>query len=129
MADKVLVILEKPIYLSFEPVDPHLFATAFGVADTPVEIGVLLRDSAVNYAVKDQDTRNVRIAGLDVLEVDVTPAKMIEFILRHGASVAASGDDLAARGIDPSDLVDGVKVIGREDLASLVEENDAVVVW
>jgi len=32
MAKKVLAIFEKPIYLCMEPVDPHLFATAFGAS-------------------------------------------------------------------------------------------------
>lgn len=129
MANKVLVILEKPIYLSFEPVDPHLFATAFGVADSPVEVNILLRDSAVNYAVQAQDARDVRVAGLALLEVDVTPSKLIQFVLQNGATVSTVGDDLASRGIDPAHLVDGVKVIGREAVVDLVEGHDAVVIW
>lgn len=129
MAKKVLAIFEKPIYLCMEPVDPHLFATAFGAVETPVEVDVLLRDSAVTYAVKRQALKEAKILGLDVQEFDTNPGKVVEFMMRNKAKVAVVKEDLAALGIDPSELVDGVEVMPRERTFDWVDQHDAYMVW
>ncbi|MFY9268803.1 MAG: DsrE family protein, partial [Candidatus Manganitrophaceae bacterium] len=114
MANKVLVIFEKPIYLSFEPVDPHLFATALGVSDTPVEINVLLRDSAVTYGVKNQKV-NVKVAGQDIMLHETAPDKVMTFMAEHGAKISAVAEDMKSRGINKEDLVQGIEVISEDD--------------
>ncbi|MBI3951418.1 MAG: DsrE family protein [Acidobacteria bacterium] len=129
MAKKVLAIFEKPIYLCMEPVDPHLFATAFGAVETPVEVDVLLRDSAVNYAVKRQALKDAKILGLDVQEFDTNPGKVVEFMMKNKAKVAVVKEDLEALGINPSDLVDGVEVMPRERTFDWVDQHDAYMVW
>lgn len=128
MAFNILVIFEKPIYLSFEPVDPHLFATALGVADTPVTITVLLKDSAVTYAVAGQEV-SARILGQDIVQKDTSPALLVSFMLSHGAEVKAVLEDLEARGIGASDLVPGVRVVPMSETVSAIQENDCVIVW
>ncbi|MCL4460455.1 MAG: DsrE family protein [Nitrospirae bacterium] len=128
MANHVLVIFEKPIYLSFEPVDPHLFATALGTADTPLEISVLLKDSGVNYAVSKQQV-SLKILGQEVQEADTTPARLLAFMMEHGARVRVVEEHLTARGLDPGDLIDGVERISEGKIARLVEEHDSVIVW
>lgn len=129
MAQKVLTIFEKPIYLSYEPVDPHLFATALGVADTPVEIHVLLREGAVTYAVTGQQLTEARVMGQEVMVHDTSPAQVMEFMLAHGARIYVIEEDLAERGVSVEDLVRGVTPIPRREAARLVQEHDAVMVW
>ncbi len=128
MASKVLVILEKPIYLSFEPVDPHVFATALGVSDTPVEVNVLLRDSAVTYGVKYQRV-SAKIMGQDVMLHDSSPDKVMTFMIEHGAQVKAVSEDMAARGILKEDLIPGIDVVSEGESIQLLEEHDNVLVW
>jgi sulfur transfer complex TusBCD TusB component (DsrH family) len=129
MAEKVLTIFEKPIYLSYEPVDPHLFATALGVADTPVEANILLRDAAITYAVTGQNCTGAKVAGLDVMAEDTSPAKLIEFMLSHGSKIYAVEEDMKARGISADQLVRGVKSIKESETVNLIEEHEAVLVW
>lgn len=129
MSNKVLAIFEKPIYLCMEPVDPHLFAAAFGAVESPVEVDVLLRDSAVTYAVKRQELKGAKILGVDIQEFDTNPGKVIEFMIRNKSTVAVVKEDLEAHGIDPKDLVSGVKVIPRADTVGWVEEHDQFMVW
>ena len=129
MAQKVLTIFEKPIYLSYEPVDPHLFATALGVADTPVEINILLREGAVTYAVTGQQLTGARVMGQEVMAHDTSPAQVMEFMLAHGARIYAIEEDLAERGVSVEDLVRGITPIPRREVARLVQEHDAVLVW
>lgn len=128
MADKVLVIFEKPIYLSFEPMDPHLFATALGVVDTPVTISVLLRDSAVTYAVAGQSV-SARILGQEITETDTSPAKILSFMLEHGARVHLVREHMKERGISEDELVGGVHLVDEKETLDLIEEHDGVIVW
>ena len=129
MADKVLIIFEKPIYLSFEPCDPHLFASAFGAIETPARVSILLREAAVTYAVKDQDPGDVRLMGLEVVEADTSPAKVLDFIMQNGAPVSVVKEDLEARGISQGDLLEQVRVIPEAQVADLVESHEGVMVW
>lgn len=128
MANKVLVVFEKPIYLSFEPVDPHVFATALGVSDTPVEVNVLLRDSAVTYGVKNQQV-NVKIVGQDVMLHETSPDRVMTYMIEHGAKIRAVSEDMKARGIGKEDLIQGIDVISEDDSVRLFEEHDSVLVW
>ncbi len=128
MAEKVLAVFEKPIYFSFEPVDPHLFAVGLGVADTPVQVDVLLRDAAVTYAVQGQQMKGVRLVGLELQEYDTQPARLVEFMAEHGARIFAVEEDLRARGIEKSDLVKGVEVVKEEETARIIAEHDSVMV-
>ncbi len=128
MANKVLAIFEKPIYHSFEPVDPHLFAVGLGVADTPVEINVLLRDSAVTYAAKNQVLTGPKIVGLDLQEFDTSPGKLVEFLVQNGAKVHVVEEDMKSRGLKSNDLVHGVAVISEENSIGLIDEHEAVMV-
>ncbi len=128
MANKVLVVFEKPIYLSFEPVDPHVFATALGVSDTPVEINVLLRDSGVTYGVKGQ-TVNVKILGQDVMLHDTSPDRVMTYMMEHGAKVHAVSEDMKQRGIGAEDLVPGISVVAEDDAIRLFEQHDNAIFW
>lgn len=128
MANKVLAIFEKVIYHSFEPVDPHLFAVGLGIADTPVEINVLLRDSGVTYAAKNQILKGPKIAGMDIQDFDTSPGKLIEFMIQNGATVNVIEEDMKKQGFTPSDLVNGVTIIGAEDAVDLFDEHDAFMV-
>jgi len=128
MANKVLVIFEKPIYLSFEPVDPHLFAAALGISDTPVEINVLLRDSAVTYGVGNQKV-NVKIVGQDIMLHETSPDKVIHFMMEHGAHVHAVSEDMRSRGINKEEMIPGIKTISEDQSIQLLTEHDSVMVW
>jgi sulfur relay (sulfurtransferase) DsrF/TusC family protein len=50
-------------------------------------------------------------------------------MLEHGAVVRVVREDLEERGIPPSDLVTGVRVVGRSDTAEIFAENDGVILW
>lgn len=128
MANKALAIFEKPICLSFEPVDPHVLATALGVCDTPVEVNVLLRDSAVTYAVKGQH-QSVKILGQDMMLSDSSAEVVMAFMIEHGAKVYAVREDMKRRGIGQEDLIPGTEVISEDDSISLIAAHEAVLVW
>lgn len=129
MANKVLAIFEKPIYLSCEPVDPHLFLVGLGIADTPVEINVLMREAGITYAVKNQQVKGPKLAGMDLQEFDTSPGKLVEFWLQHGAKVWVVEEDMKTQGIVKDDLIAGVEVVKEHECARLVDEHEATMVF
>jgi sulfur relay (sulfurtransferase) DsrF/TusC family protein len=99
-----------------------------GIADTPVEVNVLLRDSAVTYAAKNQILKGPKIAGLDIQDFDTSPGKLIEFMVQNGGKVHVVEEDMKSRGLKSSDLVNGVTVVSENDSVSLIEEHEAIMV-
>lgn len=129
MIEKVLAIFEKPIYLSFEPNDPHLLHVGFGAVSSGVKVNVLLRGSAVNYAVKEQHLTEAKLLGQPLAEVETSPAKVLELVAKSGGEVSAVKEDLAKRGLSQAEIIPQVKLVSESQVADLIAANDATFVW
>lgn len=129
MIEKVLAIFEKPIYLSFEPNDPHLLHVAFGSVSSGVRVNVLLRGSAVNYAVKEQHQTQAKLLGQPLCEVETSPAKVLELVAKSGGELYVVKEDLERRGLKAGDVIPQAKVIDAAKTAEVVTANDATFVW
>lgn len=127
MPKKILSVLSHTEYGNLEDSDIGLFASAFAaVAGNP--LSVLLREDAVNYAVRGQNGSGIKIAG-----ATVQPGFMIESDLaavgEARTPLYAIREDLVERGIPADELVRGVKLLGRDDLGRFVDGFDAVWNW
>lgn len=127
MAKKILSILSHTEYGNLEDSDIGLFASAFA----PVagqQLTMLLREDAVNYAVRGQDGTGIKIAG-----TPIQPGFLIETDLRSlnqaNIAVYAIREDLEERGIKPNELVEGVKLMSRKEIGKLVDQFDSVWNW
>ena len=129
MIENVLAIFEKPIYLSFEPNDPHLLHVAFGAVSSGVKVDVLLRGSAVNYAVKDQHQTDAKLLGQSLCEVETSPAKVMDLIAKNGGEVSVVEEDLKKRGLDKGALIPSAKLVSESQVGDLVAAHDATFVW
>ena len=129
MIEKVLAIFEKPIYLSFEPNDPHLLHVGFGAVSSGVKVNLLLRGSAVNYAVKEQHLTDAKLLGQPLAEVDTSPAKVLELVAKSGGEISVVKEDLAKRGLSQTELISQAKLVSESQVADLVVANDATFVW
>ena len=127
MPKKILSVLSHTEYGNLEDSDIGLFASAFA----PVagqNLTLLLREDAVNYAVRGQDGTGIKIAG-----TPIQPGFLIETDLKSlGQSnipVYAVREDLAERGINPNEVIDGVRLMSRTELGKLVDQFDSVWNW
>ena len=127
MAKKILSVLSHTEYGNLEDSDIGLFASAFAPV-TGSQMTVLLSEDAVNYAVRGQDGTGIKIAG-----GTVQPGFLIETDLQSVQEakipVYAFKEDLEERGISPSELIKGVKLIGRGEWGKLVDQFDTVWNW
>ncbi len=127
MAKKILSVLGHTEYGNLEDSDIGLFASAFA----PVagqSLTLLLREDAVNYAVRGQDGTGIKIAG-----TVVQPGFLIETDLRSlqqtKIPVHVVREDLGARGIKPDELIEGVQLISEKELGKFVDQFDTVWNW
>jgi intracellular sulfur oxidation DsrE/DsrF family protein len=61
--------------------------------------------------------------------VDTSPARIVAFMLEHGATVLIVREHLEDRGIPEDGLVPGVRIVDERESACLVGEHDSVLVW
>jgi len=127
MPKKILSVLSHTEYGNLEDSDIGLFASAFA----PVagqSMSLLLREDAVNYAVRGQDGTGIRIAG-----TVVQPGFMIETDLQSvnqaNVPVYAVREDLAERGIKPDDVIGNVKLVSAKEIGRLIDQADVVWNW
>jgi len=127
MPKKILSVLAHTEYGNLEDSDIGLFASAFA----PVagqSMALVLREDAVNYAVRGQDGTGIKIAG-----ILVQPGFLIETDLRSiqqtRIPVYAVREDLAERGIKPNEVIEGVQLLSRNELGKLIDQFDTVWNW
>lgn len=127
MAKKILSILSHTEYGNLEDSDIGLFASAFAPA-AGQQLALLLREDAVNYAVRGQDGTGIKIAG-----TPIQPGFLIETDLKsvHQSNIPvyAIREDLTERGIKPDEVIEGVKLMSRKELGKLVDQFDSVWNW
>ena len=128
MARKVLQVLETAYRCNTEEQDDPVVWITHAMKGAGAELTLLLRGTAVNYAVKGQDAGGLSFgekkqAHPPHLEEDV--AKLIG----KGVEVYVVEDDVAERGLERSDLIAGIKPVGRGGLAKLFANYDQIWHW
>ncbi len=125
---RILSVVERAYHGTLEEQDDTVLWVTHMIKNAGADIATLLRGNAVNYAVQGQDASGLRFgrASLSVPpEIDQDVRKMVQ----GGIPVYVVREDLAERGISTSDLVPGVTLVGREDLARLFDEHEKVWHW
>ena len=127
MPKKILSVLAHTEYGNLEDSDIGLFASAFSsVAGQPLTL--LLREDAVNYAVRGQDGTGIKIAGLTIqpgflIETDLSSLK------QSNIPVYAVSEDLEERGLKQADLIAGVQFLSKKEMGKFVDQFDTVWNW
>jgi predicted peroxiredoxin len=125
MARRVVSIVSgTPAVIS--PVDPVLEANVYAVAED-VDLSVVLRGAAIEYAEKATPAAPARLAGRPL--PNNRCARDLRGLLESGVPVYVDADSAADQGLHADDLVDGVSLAGIERLATLFRTADAVLHW
>jgi sulfur relay (sulfurtransferase) DsrF/TusC family protein len=128
MAKKVLNIVETPYRATLEEQDDTIVWLTHALRGAGADINVLLRGSAVNYAVKGQDA-----SGLAFGERRQTQPPRIDQdlvgLIGKGVKVMLVEDDMAERGLQKADLIPGVEWVSRAALPKLLGSYDQVWHW
>jgi sulfur relay (sulfurtransferase) DsrF/TusC family protein len=127
MPKKILSVLSHTEYGNLEDSDIGLFASAFSSV-AGQSLTLLLREDAVNYAVRGQDGTGIKIAG-----AVVQPGFLIETDLKSvrqaNIPVYAVREDLEERGLKKEDLIEGVQLLSGKELGKFADQFDTVWNW
>jgi hypothetical protein len=93
-----------------------------------LDMTILLRANAVNYAVRGQDSSGLRFGKLDVAHPPALDADLAALI-DHDVPVYYVADDAHTRGIAPATMIDGVQPVQADDLATLFELYEQIWLW
>lgn len=129
MAKKTLNIVESAYRAVIEEQDDTILWLLAAMQGAGAEHTVVLRGNAVNYAVAGQG-----VAGLTVGEWQQTQAPrmdhdVVDLIEKRKIPVFVIEEDLSVRGIAPSDLVPGVRLISSRTLPRYMAEYELVSHW
>lgn len=123
---RVVVSLVRSAAGAVRGTEPALEANAYAVAED-LDVRLVLAGDAVELALAGGETPPADLAG-----VALPPAASgqdLRALIESGVAVRALSEDLASRGIEDAALVDGVATLGQTELAALLRDADAVLVW
>ncbi len=125
---KALQVIESAYRCTVEEQDDPVVWITHAMKGAGADLDVLLRGNSVNYAVRGQDA-----SGLSFGDLPQTHPPQIERDIRQltekGVSVYVVKDDAADRGIEETHFIDGVRSVGRPQIAELFSGYDQVWHW
>lgn len=128
MAKKVLQVIEGAYRCTVEEQDDPIVWITLAMKGAGADLAVLLRGNAVNYGVKGQDSSGLSFGG----KAQTQPPKIDEDVAKlvaKGIDVFIVEDDVAARGIERTELVEGLKPVSRGGLPKLLAGYDQIWHW
>ena len=125
---KALNIIETAYRATLEEQDDTIVWLTHAMTGAGASLAVLLRGNAVNYTVTSQDASGLRIGTAPQTQ----PPRLAHDLTRlmgKGVEVYVVEDDVAERGIDRQELIDGLRMVPRAGLPALFETFDYVWHW
>lgn len=121
MSKRILQIVETAYRATLEEQDDPTLWLAASLRGNGVALDVLLRGNAVNYLVRAQDASGLEFGARKQTQPPQL-ARDLERLIGKGVSVFYVLDDVRARGIADSELIDGARPVRSDELPGLVEE-------
>jgi sulfur transfer complex TusBCD TusB component (DsrH family) len=125
---KTLQIVESAYRATLEEQDDTVLWITAAMKGAGAELDVLLRGSAVNYAVKSQDASGLSF-GARKQSNPPNIAGDVEQLLAKGIELYVVEDDVAERGLERVDLISGIKPVSKAKLPELLEQYARVWHW
>jgi len=125
---KTLNIIETAYRATIEEQDDTIVWITHAMKGAGADLSVLLRGNAVNYAVKGQDASGLSFGS----EKQTHPpmiAEDVAALMKKGVAVYIAEEDVAARGLERTDLIEGLKPVSRAGIAKLFDEHDQIWNW
>ncbi len=128
MGLKVLSIVESAYRATLEEQDDTILWVNTAMKGGGADVTVLLRGNAVNYGVKGQDASGLKFgdkAQTQPPRLDADVGRLID----KGVTVYVVEDDVAERGLERTDLIDGLTSVSRAGIPKLFADYDQIWHW
>lgn len=125
---KVLNIVETAYRGTLEEQDDTVLWLSTMLKNNGMEMSLILRGNAVNYAVTGQDASGLSFGSLHQ-EHPPELDKDVQKLVTKQVPVYVVKEDVEERGLATSEIVKGVKAIPRKEISHLVTQHDQVWHW
>ncbi len=129
MAKKTLNIIESAYRAVMEEQDDTILWLLAAMQSAGAEHTVVLRGNAVNYAVAGQGAPGLTIGGWKQTQAPRIDNDVIDLVAKRKIPVFVIEEDLAARGIERSELVPEVELLSSKMLPKHMAESEIVMHW
>jgi sulfur transfer complex TusBCD TusB component (DsrH family) len=125
---RVLNVIGTAYRATLEEQDDTVVWLTHAMKGAGAELDVLLRGNAVNYAAKAQHIGRLAF-GDRVQKQGPRLAEDVAGLIAKEIEVYIVAEDLAEHGLAADVLIDGLKDISRDDLATLFDDYDQIWHW
>ncbi len=129
MAKKTLNIVESAYRAVIEEQDDTILWLLAAMQGAGAEHTVVLRGNAVNYAVAGQGAPGLTVGEWKQTQAPRMDNDVIDLIEKRKIPVFVIEEDLAARGINRTDLIPGVELLSAKMLPRRMADYDLVSHW
>ena len=129
MAKKTLNIVESAYRAVMEEQDDTILWLLAAMQGAGAAHTVVLRGNAVNYAISGQGAPGLTVGEWKQTQAPKMDRDVIDLIENRKIPVYIIEEDLAERGIERNELVDGVQLLSRRALPALFAEYEIVSHW
>jgi len=124
----VLSIVETAYRATLEEQDDTILWLNHMLDTAGLDVSILLRANAVNYAVRGQDASGLRFGKAELAHPPRIDADL-QALLEKGVAVYFVREDLEERGIADAGIIDGAKGVSRRELPGMLGGFDHVWHW
>ena len=129
MAKKTLNIVESAYRAVMEEQDDTILWLLAAMQGAGAEHTVVLRGNAVNYAVAGPGVEGLSVGEWRQTQAPKMDRDVLDLIEKRKIPVYVIAEDLADRGIGPSELVSGVELLSCTELPGLFADHALVAHW
>jgi intracellular sulfur oxidation DsrE/DsrF family protein len=125
---KALNIVSTAYRATIEEQDDTIVWITHAMKGAGADIDVLLKGNAINYAVKGQNAAGLSFGGIaQTHPPDIE--RDVKSLVDKGVNVHVIEEDVAERGLERNELIDGLKPVSRKGVAKLLDGYDHVWHW
>lgn len=129
MAKKTLNLVDSAYRAVMEEQDDTILWLLATMKAAGSDHTVVLRGNAVNYAVVGQQAIPLEIGAWAQTQPPRMDRDVADLVEKHKIPVFVVEEDVAERGIEPTELVPQVQLVGRKAVAKLMGEYALVLHW
>ena len=129
MAKKTLNIVESAYRAIMEEQDDTILWLLAAMQGAGAEHSIVLRGNAVNYAVADQGAPGLAIGAWNQTQAPRMDRDVVDLITKRKIPVFVIEEDLAARGIERSELVPEVELLSARMLPKRMVDYELILHW
>jgi hypothetical protein len=128
MSKRILTVVTCAYRATLEEQDDPILWLTRAMRAAGASVDVLLQGNAISYAVRAQDASGLRFGD----RRQTQPPRLADesaALIAGGAALLYTAEDARERGIEPSELIEGLAAVERNAVPRLLASYDQILWW